>query len=233
MADPLDDLSQEEKEILADYAKKTNEGHISRRGALGALAGLGIGGAAGALGTQTARAGASTSDSDGNVGLPSDRVDVYGDGVDTNSLSAAQTNITNETLVNAYLSTDQSISAGNFAKIGFDSKNKDDRGEFDTTNNTWSPDETGWYWFGVRVQFAVGADGDRLGVRVEDTNGNFVCWIHRGNAGGTDHHQYKATVLRQFDSAVTYQVMARNNTSSDTVNGGDGTTNIWIRRAMR
>jgi hypothetical protein len=82
------ELKDEDIEFIQELRKAREQGHINRRQALGLLAGVGIGGAAGALGTGAVKADASTSDSDGNVGLPGDRVDVFGDGVDAVSLSA-------------------------------------------------------------------------------------------------------------------------------------------------
>lgn len=62
---------------------KANGGlNLDRRDALALLTGGAVGGGAALSAVGTAAAGASTSDSDGNVGTPTDRVDVFADGVD-------------------------------------------------------------------------------------------------------------------------------------------------------
>ena len=97
MDDGLDDLSQEEQSAIRDVLERVDVDRIaeatgvSRRQALQVIAATGVGIAVGGVGTNAlvgnAQAAASTSDSDGNVGLPSNRVDVFADGVDSNSLS--------------------------------------------------------------------------------------------------------------------------------------------------
>lgn len=81
------DLSDEDIAFIKELREARENGIINRRQALGLLAGIGIGGAASYSGVQTAAADASTSDSDGNVGTPDDRVDVFGDGVDAKSVN--------------------------------------------------------------------------------------------------------------------------------------------------
>jgi hypothetical protein len=86
---------------------------VSRRelleggGALGLGALLGGGGALAATGT--AAADASTSDSDGNVGTPGDRVDVFGDGGDFTSLSTDSGTVDGDELV-GFPSTSSAVS---------------------------------------------------------------------------------------------------------------------------
>lgn len=89
-ADPLADLSHEEKRALAELARASAEGRIDRRDLLkaGGVLGLGAllgGGASTAI--DPASAAASDSDTDGDVGEPTDRVDVFGDGASLNELS--------------------------------------------------------------------------------------------------------------------------------------------------
>jgi len=86
----------EDPEEVAERIYQNARG-VSRRellaggGALGLGAAMGGGGAYAATGQ--ASADASTSDSDGNVGTPSDRVDVFGDGVDTLTSSLTDRNV--------------------------------------------------------------------------------------------------------------------------------------------
>jgi len=84
MADvDLDDFSEEELAALKDVAQaKANGGFdIDRRDALALLTGGALGGGAALGAVGSAAAAASTSDSDGNVGTPSSRIDVFADGV--------------------------------------------------------------------------------------------------------------------------------------------------------
>lgn len=89
--DPLAALNTEEREALAELAKARASGKMSRRDYLqagGLLLGGGlVGGGAGLAATGQASADASTSDGDGDVGLPGDRVDVFADGVDAATVS--------------------------------------------------------------------------------------------------------------------------------------------------
>lgn len=66
---------------------------LSRRDLMKASGGVGLGallGGGSIAATQTGAADPSTSDSDGNVGLPGDRVDVFSDGIDANSIETEQ-----------------------------------------------------------------------------------------------------------------------------------------------
>jgi hypothetical protein len=77
-----------ESNDIEDIATKTG---LTRRQILGigaTLAGSGaLGGFAATEAINPAQAQADTGDSDGNVGLPTDRVDVFADGIDSNSLN--------------------------------------------------------------------------------------------------------------------------------------------------
>lgn len=89
------ELSEADVQFVKDLRQAKEEGRISRRDALKVAGALGLGGVVGGAGGAsmfgTAAGGASTSDSDGNVGLPGDRVDVYADGVD--GISAGLENV--------------------------------------------------------------------------------------------------------------------------------------------
>jgi hypothetical protein len=89
----LYDQVADEDDSPREVAKKVgkNMRGVSRREALQAGGALGIGallgGGGGYAATQRAAADPSTSDSDGNVGLPDDRLDVFAEGIDSNSIS--------------------------------------------------------------------------------------------------------------------------------------------------
>jgi len=100
MATSEDALTQEEQAKLKAFAQglPDNPGEIdvnaiaqqtgtSRRQVLQVIAAVGVGSIAGGVSVSQlvaeAQAQASTSDGDGNVGTPSDRVDVFADGIDS------------------------------------------------------------------------------------------------------------------------------------------------------
>jgi len=81
----LDDDEWAELSLFAAKQAGTEAISAYRREILSVVVGGAVGGATLTQLVQNAEAAASTSDSDGNVGTPSDRVDVFGDGVDMNS----------------------------------------------------------------------------------------------------------------------------------------------------
>lgn len=128
----IGDLSPEDIEALRKLARGELDdqmslqiGSISRRDALTGAGALGLGallgGGSAMAATGTAGAAPSTSDSDGDVGLPSDRVDVFADGVDSNSVETGE--ITNKNYVEAQVTATASSSynadlrAGNYHKL--------------------------------------------------------------------------------------------------------------------
>jgi len=94
---PLLQLSPEKQSQLVDLVENgeidaiSEATGLSRRQILQVGAALGVGSVAGGLSAselvRKVRADASTSDGDGNVGLPGDRVDVFAEGVDANSVN--------------------------------------------------------------------------------------------------------------------------------------------------
>lgn len=83
--DPFDTLSTEEKQALAELAKAKASGAVSKRDFLKMAGLVGTGAAVGGGGAMSiadpASADASQTDSDGDIGTPNDRVDVFADGV--------------------------------------------------------------------------------------------------------------------------------------------------------
>jgi len=85
------ELSDKDIEFIKELREKRDENSISRRGALALLGATGVGAGSVLGGNEiigSAKADASTSDSDGNVGTQDDRVDVFADGVDTISINS-------------------------------------------------------------------------------------------------------------------------------------------------
>lgn len=88
-----------EDESPKETAQRINKNlrGLSRRDLMKASGGVGLGailGGGSIAATQGAGAQPSTSDSDGNVGIPSDRVDVFSDGINANSIDTEALDIT-------------------------------------------------------------------------------------------------------------------------------------------
>lgn len=92
-----DDLSPDQQHAIVDLAQARLEGGVDRRTLMQALGATGVGAllGGGSLAAVDRAAGqASTSDGDGDVGLPGDPVDVFADGVDANEIATGELNTT-------------------------------------------------------------------------------------------------------------------------------------------
>lgn len=89
----LGELTEQEQQTLVELAKKHTDSGLTRREAIAAsgavLSGAAIGGGGAAAMTGNAAAAASTSDGDGDIGSPSNRVDVFAQAVDTDEVNNA------------------------------------------------------------------------------------------------------------------------------------------------
>lgn len=149
---------------------------LTRRQALTAIAAIASGATLGVAiqeAVGVAEAGASTSDGDGDVGTPSNPVDVFADGVDATSVTTDEVNVANLG-PRAYLSTNQTISANTTTKVTFDSETFDDEAEFDTANHQFVAEDSGRYSIsatllydkaissGVPIQALIYVNGSRV-----------------------------------------------------------------------
>lgn len=97
------ELSDADKEFIKELREAKENKSLTRREALSVAGGVLGGGVLGAAGTvETVSADASTTDSDGNVGLPDDRVDVFAEGVDSVSVDVGRLGLTDPTLIYVY-----------------------------------------------------------------------------------------------------------------------------------
>jgi len=141
--------------------------------------------------------------------------------------------VTNETLVDVYLSADQDISAGTWTTLNLDTVNKDERGEFDTGTHQFTPEETGWYFVTMSAQFNVGADQDRIYLRFYNATDDSVLSVKKGPYSGANPHILQSSDIYRLDSGDNYEVDVLNNDSSDTINGVEIQTYLAIRRMFR
>jgi len=144
--DQTDRIQQLEKRI-EELENKQQLSKVSRRGLLGGIAGVaGLGAMSGS--------GAAAS---GQVGTANNRVNVFADDIDANSLSGGVKNQG----CRVFLSSDQSIGAGSSTKIEFDSKEYDSDNNFDTSTHNWTCPEDGLYAVNLHVRFIGGSNGDK------------------------------------------------------------------------
>lgn len=148
-------------------------------------------------------------------------------------LLPATAEVTNETLVRATMGSDQSISASTFTKVALDAVAKDERGEFDTTNNLFIPDETGWYLVTINLRYGVGADGDELITRLRDTTSPSTVLQVIHQAGSAADNATAVSALCELTAGNNYELQGRNSDSSDTIKSTNPDTNLTIRRAFR
>jgi hypothetical protein len=89
-------LTDEQVDELVQLSEDRQDGKKSRREFAKAVGALGLGGLLGGGGaasmTGTAKADASTTDADGNVGRPNNRVDVFADGVNSKTVNTGSLN---------------------------------------------------------------------------------------------------------------------------------------------
>jgi len=127
---PLLSLSQDKQQKLVDLVEDGNINAVAdatgmeRRDILKIAAALGVGTVAGGISAQEliseARAAASTTDGDGNVGLPGDRVDLFAESADvTNEISSGSIN-TDEATIGGYDQREEIASYGDESDFGIE-----------------------------------------------------------------------------------------------------------------
>lgn len=132
--------------------------------------------------------------------------------VDTTELS-----VTNETLVRATVSSSQSLTAGSETRVAYDSTADDSRGEFDTSTNLWTPDDSGIYLVAASVNFEVGASGDRLEVRLRDEATDNTLLRALTTAGGTADENARVVGVIDAVGGNSHEITATNLDSDDTI----------------
>lgn len=225
----------EHADTLEELAEAREDNSISRREAVKLGTAVGLGGLLGGGGTAAmidpASADASASDSDGDVGTSSDRVDVFGDGVDVLSLNTNKASITNESFVVGKRATGMTgLASGTYHNI-IDTEVTDNLGEFNTSYQ-FVPNETGWYDVQAAVRLST-TDGDRLNFVVyDDTNASVVSnGGYRFQAGGTKPGSSFATTVK-LSAGTKYAVKILNIDSSFDINGGAGFTWAKFKRSV-
>lgn len=162
--------------------------------------------------------------------------DTVGDGT-TNanhqSVSTGELEATNESLVKATMSADQSGSSGSGSTkiVNFDTESKDERGEFDTATGLFTPDKDGWYFVVAKGRMNV-TDGDTVVFALNDeTNSDRLARDRKDSGGG----QVGVIIAGAFEltAGVDYSITVGDFDSSWTLKSADAETYLSIRRAFR
>lgn len=209
------ELTPDDRRILKRIAAAARKEWPTRRAAMGGIAALA---GAGSFAAGRASAAASTSDSDGDIGQPGNRVDAFLDGADANSVYADQADIINETYIQAIRSSDKTnIASGTWTNVA-DGESADNRNEFNS-NQRFSPDESGEYLIIGWATLDDTSSDDRVGWRVRNvTDSTNTVFPGRAPLGvGTGVTVIPIGWIGTLDSAKTYTVEAQDVDSSFTM----------------
>lgn len=133
-----------------------------------------------------------------------------------------------DVVVNVEMGTDQSISANTWTTVDYDTEVTDVNSTYDLANDQWSPSSDGDYLPIASVSFNVGADGDRIAVRIRNVTDGVTVAQTDFNSGGPDPANVKTMRAQEFLSSKTYEVQANNLSSSDTLVGATYLTNFTV-----
>ena len=140
-----------------------------------------------------------------------------------------------DTLIRAEMSTDQNLTAGNFATVEFDSEATDVRGEWDTAAYAFTPDETGEYSVVTSARFGVAADQDLLFIRLRNTTDGATVpgSIFEESASGNANTTARLAWEGELAAGKSYIVEMQNNSNDDTLDSNTSFTRLAISRIGR
>ncbi|WP_227134346.1 hypothetical protein [Halorubellus salinus] len=140
-----------------------------------------------------------------------------------NSIRGLQPEVRPETTnVQLELTTDLSISSGEWTTIPFHVA-KNDRGEWDSTGNCFSPDTTKTYSIGATAGFES-SEGDDIEIKFYDTVTGTPVIRERDSADSVYQSTISISRTVELDESNTYEIQVRNLDSDDTVLSNAGTT---------
>jgi len=202
----------------------------SRRDAL-RMGAAGIAGAAG-LGAASQTADASTG-SAGTIGSSSDRPDAFLDEANVNQLTGVSTGGDIQGC-RVFLSSDQSISQGDFEKIQFDSQVYDSGNNFDTSTHNWTCPADGLYAVNLQVRFSGGSSGQNrrsfIGTETDPEPTNEGALKEETN---TNQFETQALfTMNKYSSGDKIAAYARNKDSNDSLNSNSKSTNTFLEVAF-
>jgi len=167
------------------------------------------------------------------TGTSANRGDVFADTVDTNNLTGVQTGA-NRQGCRVFLSSPQSLSAGNVAQIQFDSKVYDSDNNFDTSANEWTCPKDGLYAVNLQVAFDSGSSGDDRGIRIASPStsnpNNRGALIDKTDSGFFDKLQ--TSTINKYTSGDKIVGYATNSDSSDEITAGSQNSRSFLEVAF-
>ena len=218
------ELEAEQQQVVGLFEQFKN-GNISRRAFLGSVAAIGGIGLAAGNATAAPNYGSATGQT-GTESSPLNKV-ISKQGT-FQTVSTGEIGVSNETLVKATMSSDQSYSSGSgWVTANFDNEVKDRRGgEYDPSTQTFTPDKTGDYFISVRIGFTSSNDGDQVGVRFSGD----VKISHTENVGGTAINVMTAQDIRELSGGTGYTPEFRNFDSGDSADSRLRFTTFVVKR---
>lgn len=202
----------------------------SRRDAL-RMGAAGIAGAAG-LSATTQTADAATG-SAGTIGSSSDRPDAFLDEANVNQLTGVSTGGDRQGC-RVFLSSNQSIPAGNTVKIQFDSEVYDSGNNFNTSTHNWTCPRDGLYAVNLLVRFDGGGN-DETRRAIIGSGANSVInskGAFDQQASSDPFDRISPTIINKYTSGDTIAAYAGNANSNDELNSGSGNNNTFLEVAF-
>lgn len=148
------------------------------------------------------------------------------------SLEADELDVTNEVLIEVQMDNNQSLSSNTWETVDFDTENDDVTNDYDLANNQFSPPEDGYYAVTMSVTFGVVSDTDVTEVRFRNTTDSTNVNLVTDAASGQVFNQVQLIVTKKLLASKTYEPQARNANSNDTLQSGDGRTQMSIERVV-
>jgi len=145
-----------------------------------------------------------------------------GEDIAPTSVDTDRITVNSEVLVDVLLTSDQSISTATWVTIDFDQENNDVTDDYDIGKNHFSPPEDGHYRIELTARFSAGTNSDTVGLRLVNITDNDEERRFRSSAASAADFSVTFVVVKRLLSAKTYELQARNNSSSDVLEGASG-----------
>ena len=147
------------------------------------------------------------------------------------ALNAGELLVSEQSSVDAYLSTDQSYStADGYVTVEFDATNTDNLGEFDVATHQFTPAETGLYSVTATVHLKIAASGDSFLVKFENVSSNSDVMEVQSAAATSNTHGVSLSAMRELTGGDAYDVQITNLNNDDTILGLERRTYLNIYR---
>jgi len=118
----------------------------------------------------------------------------------------------------AYVNSAQSISANTATKINFDTEDWDVGSKFDTSNNRFTPGESGYFFLYVNILVSAFSDGNSCNISIVK-NGSTDTVYHRYRASGTANASINLSDVVYSSNATDYFEVNINSQDACSVSG--------------